>query len=283
MNYKNLPAELRKKARFCVYKLVDNGKKKPAKVPYDPKSPARKADITKPETWSDFETALAALKKYKFDGINVICSSAATCVDLDSCVTDGNISEEAYKVIGSLPETYWESSPSGTGLRGIFTCDEPFAGIKNDWKEAYSQKHFMSVTGNCVNGKKILGGALPSDFEKLRKASQTAAASPGTPDKVSQLLAGDFAGQAGHSEADLSLCATLARKGLSREAVEKIWMGSGLYREKTNRADYRKAYWTRRSLESLVSQKRTQATARIGSQRSRLLRTSTRTNFPNDI
>jgi hypothetical protein len=235
--YSNLPAEIRKNGRFVVYRNIDAGKKKPSKIPYQPNAPTRKADITKPETWSDYETALAVVKD--FDGMNVVCSKRATCVDLDSCVTDGVVSEEAKLVMHSLPKSYWELSPSGTGLRGIFTCDDEFAGIKNGWKEAYSQKHFMSVTGHVVL-KSGVAHTSPSDFDKLRKVSASAVASTVVADKLQLLLSGDFVGQSGHSEADLSLCATLARKGLSREAVEAIWRGSGLNRTKTDRADYRK-------------------------------------------
>jgi len=242
--YKNLPAEVRKNGRFVVYRNVANGKKKPSKIPYQPASPTRKADITKPATWSDFETALACLKEHKFDGINVVCSSKVTCVDLDSCVTGGKASAEAWLVMKQLGPSYWEFSPSGTGLRGIFSCDGEFAAIKNGWQEAYSGKHFMSVTGNRLpRSADTLGMVIPSTFESLRlkKPVTEAAASTGVADKLQFLIAGNWAaaGFPSASEGDQSLCSTLARK-LSRDVVEGIWVHSGLNRAKMNRDDYRK-------------------------------------------
>ncbi len=243
-NFLSLPAEVKAKGRFVVYKIVDNGKKKPAKVPYKPAAPSRKASHTNPAHWSDFATALAVYKKHKFDGINVVCSPKVTCVDLDHCVTDGKISAEARQIIKQLIPSYWEFSPSGTGLRGIFSCDEPFDGIKNDWKEAYSGGHFMSVTGNRLpKSRNSIAGELPSSFEFLRKPVTSAAATVGPPDKLELLIGGRFseAGFPSASEADASLCSILARKGLSRDAVEGIWLQSGLNRDKLERDDYRKS------------------------------------------
>jgi len=241
--YKNLPAEVRKNGRFVVYRNVDNGKKKLDKVPYQPTSPTRLAKVNDPATWSDFETALAVVKD--FDGINVVCSTRVTCVDLDGCVTGGKLSAEARLVMTQLGPSYWELSPSGTGLRGIFSCDGEFPAIKNGWQEAYSGKHFMSVTGNKLpKSLGTLGMVIPSTFEflRLKKPVTEAAPSTGTVDKLQYLIAGDFAaaGFASASEADLSLCSILARKGLSRDAVEGIWVHSGLNRTKMDRDDYRK-------------------------------------------
>ena len=125
LRFSKLPADLRRQGKFCVYREEPNGNKKPRKVPYQPHNPKLKADMSKPETLSDFDTAVEAMRKGKFDGINALCSPEFTFVDLDSCVSDGDISDEAYRIIGSLPKTYWELSPSGTGLHGIFCfCDQ---------------------------------------------------------------------------------------------------------------------------------------------------------------
>ncbi|HWY70688.1 MAG TPA: AAA family ATPase [Terriglobales bacterium] len=242
LRFSKLPADLRRQGKFCVYREEPNGNKKPRKVPYQPHNPKLKADMSKPETLSDFDTAVEAMRKGKFDGINALCSPEFTFVDLDSCVSDGDISDEAYRIIGSLPKTYWELSPSGTGLHGIFRCDGEFPALKVGNVEAYCAKHFMSVTGNQVpNGAKKIANATAADFEKLRPVKTPAAVTANTSDKLNLLLAGNFAGAGfpSASEADLSLCGTLAKRGLPREAVETIWRGSGLNRDKLERDDYR--------------------------------------------
>jgi hypothetical protein len=241
LRFSKLPAELRQQGRFCVYREVPNGNKKPSKVPYQPHNIKLKADVSKPETLSDFDTAVDALRKGKFDGINAVCSPEFTFVDLDKCVENGNISDEAYRIVGSLPKTYWELSPSGTGLHGIFHCDGEFPALKVGNVEAYSGRHFMSVTGNQVpNGAKKIAKATITDFEQLRPAKSVVAA-VNESNKITHLLAGDFtaAGFPSASEADLSLCSTLARKGLGRAEVESIWRSSGLNRDKLERDDYR--------------------------------------------
>lgn len=236
----NLPVELRRNGRFCVYREEPNGNKKPRKVPFNPNRPSQHAATDRPDTWSSFDAALKAMKKYQFDGINAVCSLEFTFVDLDGCVSDGRISEEAYKIIARLPETYWETSPSGTGLHGIFHCDGEFPALKAGNVEAYCGKHFMSVTGDGVNGVKKIAKAKVADFERLRPV-KPAVATPDTSDKLSKLLAGDFSGAGfpSASEADASLCKTLALKGFGRDTVERIWTASGLNRDKMERDDYR--------------------------------------------
>ena len=72
-------------------------------------------------------------------------------MDLDHCVTDGQPSAEARALMAALPSTYWELSPSRSGLHGIFRSTD----VKNltgrtsggQSVEVYAGNHFMSVTG----------------------------------------------------------------------------------------------------------------------------------------
>jgi hypothetical protein len=52
-------------------------------------------------------------------------------------------------MIKTLPQTYWERSPSGTGLHGIFRSKGGLYLDKHPGSivEAYSERHFMSCTG----------------------------------------------------------------------------------------------------------------------------------------
>jgi hypothetical protein len=77
-------------------------------------------------------------------------------------------------------------------------------------------------------------GEGPSDVEVVQKlmAERT--------DKGRRLMEGDTAGCRSDSEADLALLGKLAFYTQGEEQLERIWRDSGLYREKLERADYRR-------------------------------------------
>ena len=58
-------------------------------------------------------------------------------------------------------------------------------------------------------------------------------------DKGRRLLEGDISGYPSDSEADLALLAKFLFYTQDRDQVERLWMGSGLYRDKLERLDYR--------------------------------------------
>jgi D5-like protein/primase-like protein len=176
-----LPEQLRAEGLFCLYRNVPNGGGKPKKVPFDPKSPDNLAKVNDPTTWADWQTTEARFKRNAtsfsaFAGINAVCTPPFVFVDLDKCVDHaGNISQEAYKIIGALPDTYWETSPSGTGLHGVFCTKRAFPPIALPGVEVYSDKHFMSVTGLCVNGIRTIARVTARNFDFLRKAPESVA------------------------------------------------------------------------------------------------------------
>jgi putative DNA primase/helicase len=170
-----LPEQLRAEGLFCLYRNVPNGDGKPKKVPFDPKSPNSLAKVNDPATWADWETTQKAFGRAgfaPFAGINAVCHLPFVFVDLDKCVDQGKISQEANAVIAALPETYWETSPSGTGLHGIFYSKRAFPPITQPGVEVYSDKHFMSVTGLCVNGVRIIAKVTARNFAFLRKTTE---------------------------------------------------------------------------------------------------------------
>jgi hypothetical protein len=77
-------------------------------------------------------------------------------------------------------------------------------------------------------------GSGPSDADVAGKimAERT--------DKGRRLIEGDTSGYPSDSEADLALLEKLAFYTQNAEQLERIWLGSGLYREKLERADYRR-------------------------------------------
>ena len=92
---------------------------KPAKPPIDPNT-GEGADVSDPETWGDFESAIEAVGRYGLDGIGIVLTpeSGLTGIDLDHCrdPSTGKINERAEAILERLSGTYAEVSPSGTGL-----------------------------------------------------------------------------------------------------------------------------------------------------------------------
>ena len=146
-NWEALPKKLRQHGHFVVWREKEGQKK-----PYSPHNPAQYASCTDPRTSASFELAQSVYKTYGFDGIHAVCSHEFTFIDIDDCITNGQFSQSAAEVMDKLP-TYWEVSPSGTGVHGVVVLDngDNFRNIvkgqgKND-VEIYAEKHFMSVTG----------------------------------------------------------------------------------------------------------------------------------------
>ena len=91
-----------------------------------PRSPSTRTRAAAPSpttrtTWSDYETALAAVEKYELDGVGYVFSDDDPFIgiDIDDCrdPETGVIAPWAQEIIDSVP-TYWEVSPSGTGVKG---------------------------------------------------------------------------------------------------------------------------------------------------------------------
>ena len=110
-----------------------------------------------PETWADFDTAVAAATRLQLEGIG-LCLSATdglTGLDLDHVLdpVTGELEPLAAKLLKQFAGTYTEISPSGTGLR-IWCFGQPQRSGKCvgkiKWLEVYSHpsNRYLTVTGN---------------------------------------------------------------------------------------------------------------------------------------
>ena len=106
-------------------------------------------------SWTDFKTACEAVDKWGCDGIgiNAIKHLNLFLIDLDDVKEEtGELNPLAKEFIQQIP-TYTEYSPSGKGIHmiGYADIDEKRA-IRKDKVELYSAKHFITLTGNLVEG-----------------------------------------------------------------------------------------------------------------------------------
>jgi P4 family phage/plasmid primase-like protien len=240
-------------------------------VPYQPSG--RKAKSNTPSTWTGFEEVLSAYESGDFTGIGFMFGEDGPYVgvDLDGCVTDGDLTGGAWDIVKRL-DSYTEGSPSGTGLhiicRGFLpdlgnrTPDIP--GMKGI--EFYDAGRYFTVTGRVLGGEarpveqraqelydlctelfeedaaeQQSAPSTPNDLEDQELVEKAKTADDGG--KFARLWSGDTSmHDDDHSRADQALVNKLAFwTGGDRDRIDQLFRQSGLCREKwIGRPDYRK-------------------------------------------
>lgn len=136
----HIPVELRQLPRWIRHRS-----KVPITITGNP------ASSTNPATWSSYQ---AAAKSQHGDGLGfVLNGDGLVCIDLDHCY-DGEPSAEAMELIDSLPATYIEVSPSGTGLHiwGYANLEKGRRFTRNGLSvEIYPNGRYITVTGRAVS------------------------------------------------------------------------------------------------------------------------------------
>lgn len=153
MNSEKIPSYLKEHASWCNFRY-ENRKGSKTKVPYNPVT-GYKAFVNRPETFTDFNTAVSALKDY--DGLGIRVDGITIAIDIDHCIEDGKLTTQAADIVSHFRNTYIEKSPSGTGLRIIlfvtegYTYDKDTYYIKNGNIEVYvagATNRFVTITGD---------------------------------------------------------------------------------------------------------------------------------------
>lgn len=277
VNFVNIPAELKQNASFCLWKKEKRGGRV-TKVPYNPNN-GMMAKTNDASTFSDFATAMKAYAMGGWDGIGYRVSEGIGAIDIDHCIReDGTLNDVAASILGFFPDTYFERSPSGTGLRGFFKLSPDFAYDKtvyyiNNRKhglEVYlpgATNRFVTVTGNMYRSGTVErndeGLATTLDtFMKRKSQTTTSTVEPCsylTDEQVMQHALKSESGEKfkalyngqweelydSQSDADMALVSMLAFWcGNVEEQIDRIFRSSGLMREK----------WERRTGDSTYGQ-----------------------------
>ena len=129
VNFVNIPKELKAVPSFCLWRSEKrNGH--PTKVPYNPK-PKQLGQFASTDDPTTFGTFLDAMKAYAmgdYDGIGFRVSEGIGAIDLDHCIReDGSLNDVGAAILTYFPDTYFEQSPSGSGLRAFFRLSPDFA------------------------------------------------------------------------------------------------------------------------------------------------------------
>ena len=258
--YEAIPSELKALPNWVCYRyFYDDGIDKYRKMPINPRDmePAKSND---PTTWTDYDTAVRAAEEC--DGIGFMFSNSPYFgVDIDGVRDE----IERYKagedtIIAEFVDTlqsYTELSRSGNGIHIICRGKLPPSGRRKGNVEMYESGRFFVMTGNiaaeyadisdCTEAIKVLhekyigGGTSPSSSPALPPAELTLtdselldrAKNAKNGAKFARLYAGDISGYTSQSEADMALCNHLAYwTGCDAERMDRMFRGSGLFREK---------------------------------------------------
>lgn len=241
------------------------------KPPYNART-GEPASTTDPQTWSDYDRALAVYQAGGWDGIGFVLTDQDPFagIDLDHCVDPGTRGIDSWALsIVKRVNSYTELSPSGTGLHIIVAASLPSGRRRKGNIEMYDSGMYLTMTGQHVEGTPTgieerqleiaalhaevfsqptgeppspesfpnLDGPDPplSDGEVFRLASRAR-----NGQKFLALWGGNTSLYGGDdSAADQALCAILAPYCSSAAQLDRLFRRSRLYREKWERADYR--------------------------------------------
>jgi putative DNA primase/helicase len=155
VNFTAIPEVLKSRFQWVgwTYRLIDGEIKKP---PIDLHT-GRQASVTRPETWGSFtdaqkayETGIIAGKPVVIAGIGFVLTHGIVGIDLDHCIQNGIISDDASLLTAAL-QTYTELSPSATGLH-LLMEDVLLPGRfrRKDNVEMYQDGRYLTVTGHSI-------------------------------------------------------------------------------------------------------------------------------------
>lgn len=151
--YKNIPDDLKKEKRWCLYRIVNrNGKN--TKIPIEPSG--KYAKVSDKATWNTYERCLNSLDKA--DGLGFFLGDGYVGIDLDDVADDvyayftdnkESVTSDFLKNI----DTYAEVSPSGRGIHFIGKGKLEGTRRRSGNIEIYDKDRFFTVTGKILNDK----------------------------------------------------------------------------------------------------------------------------------
>lgn len=158
--YEKLSQTMKDHGAFCLWQYEKDRTGRMTKVPYQ--TNGIKASSTDRGSFTSFDDAVSHMNGYSGIGLGVFDGFAA--IDIDHCVTDGALSKMAQDIIGIM-DSYTEYSPSGTGVRIIFSVrnlaydkDRYYINNRGIGLEVYVAGYtnrFVTVTGNAISSSGI--------------------------------------------------------------------------------------------------------------------------------
>jgi RecA-family ATPase len=177
----NVPEELRAIDSWLLWKIVKShkadGEETWLKVPYYASGFKRKGALgtkTDRQKLTSFDNAMRVFRRGGYAGIGfaTMPDYPLTILDLDKCIDadTGEYSKFAQRVIKT--GTYVERSPSGFGLRAVYTGGAVCQGKRNghidggERVEIYCGSAFVTITGRVVDEKHTKPIDLPKGIKR---------------------------------------------------------------------------------------------------------------------
>lgn len=164
----NIPAELKERRQWLMWRWETVGGEKATKVPY--RVDGRRASSTNPATWTDFETAASRFGRGGFDGTGfaVTKDDPFTGIDLDDCVNPdtGKIAPKAAELVRRF-DSYTEITPSGEGLRIWIKGVKPAGRCSKPGVEIYDTARYFTVAGRMLAASRETVEERQSELEAL--------------------------------------------------------------------------------------------------------------------
>jgi len=156
IKYKNIPDELKREKRWCLYKIIVRDRKN-TKMPIMPNGKPAKSNDRK--TWHSFDDCMDALCKNQGTGLGFFLGDGYIGIDIDKVsdeIMEYSMDFNAASMTADFLRgiyTYAEISPSKTGLHFIGKGKVP--GERKRYKnlEIYDRDRFFTITGNILKDK----------------------------------------------------------------------------------------------------------------------------------
>lgn len=276
-SFLSLPKELAESKRWIFWKKIlrknKDGSEKWTKPPCN--RFGQDIDCYDSQEWHTLEDALQVWKENQDTvcGLGFVFTPdlGLVAIDLDSINT--RILDNPFNGWLKKFNSYVELSQSMNGLHIIVKGKKPGTSCKKGNVEIYD-KHYFAITANMYEpisneireAQDVINEFYKTYFpdedktqekekEQGKPFSSPVFYSPVVEDqriievatrarngqKFLSLMAGNISGYPSQSDADLALCSILAFYTQDVAQIERIFSGSGLCREKWNRADYRKS------------------------------------------
>ena len=209
------------------------------------------AKSSDPNTWTDFETALAYAETHGADTIAFALTGEdnIACIDVDSCVgEDGKYSAKAIETYCKADNTYCERSISGKGLHffGKTAMKDDLKSFSTDGKlEFYRSGHFISMTGDIETGcKEIKSFDTPEMTDYIRENFERRIEWKGTCQRQ--------AGLTYSSDREVLEKAFASKNG---DTIKRLYNGEDLFHDHS-RSDMalmsHLAYWTNGDIDQML-------------------------------
>ena len=175
MTYNKIPLELRELRQWGLYRRTWNEEKqKYDKEPMNPHN-GYKGRSNDESTWSDFQTALSAMERFKADGLAFYFKPPYIGIDLDDIGDDleryleGDIENNIVYVFMNATKTYAEVSMSGKGIHLIGKGEIPGERRRKGDVEMYTDGRFFAITGNFFGNNDEINEIPPIQMDFLYK------------------------------------------------------------------------------------------------------------------